>query len=385
MTRGTDSHPHYRSKVSIAIAVLCLSAFSIANVGASSASIAAKVNLSTYQAKVKAAIKSQTSWNGPKIKVTPPKTFKIAVVTCLSALAGCYLPATAVQNAAKALGWQSEIFDGKGDPAIQSAGIEQALNDGANAIITTAIDGHAIQGALAKAKAAGVPVVSSSNGSAAGEQGFTLDVSPNLTDMGKALADWIIVDSKGTANFVPYLDKEFQSNISTETGLLSEFKTCTTCKLQRTQNFVATNVGNGLGAQTVAYFRKNPQVKYTHFSFDPAALDQVPALWQAGIKYVKATSILGDAPNLQFIKTGKIQQADGAWDNEYMGWAAVDQVIRLVTHQPLAVSANQTSRYKYGENTPWVLITKTNVPAGNKDWHASFNYQSQYKKLWGLG
>lgn len=341
-------------------------------------------DLASFKAKVTAAMASEQAWQGPTAKVTPPKKFKIAAITCLSALNGCYTPAVGVQNAAKALGWDSEIFDGKGDPKVQSDRIEQAIVDGANAIVTVAINGDAIKGALDKAKQAGVIVISSSNGSAPGEQGFQLDVSPNLTDMGKALADWVIVDSNGTSNFVPWLDKEFQSNISTEDGLLSEYKLCTTCTLQDTQNFVATDVGNGLGAATVAYFRKNPKVNYTHFSFDPAALDQVPALIQAGFGQVKATSILGDGPNLDFISQGKVQAADGGWDNEYMGWAAVDQVIRLATNQPLAVADGQPDRYKYGENTPWVLLTKDNLPAGGKDWHASFDYQSQFKQLWGV-
>jgi ABC-type sugar transport system substrate-binding protein len=242
-----------------------------------------------------------------------------------------------------------------------------------------------VKSALAKAKAANIPVISTSNATAPGEQGYVLDTSPNLEAVGAAIADWVIVDSKGKAVFTPYLDKEFQSNISTEEGLLKELELCTTCTVKPTETFVATDVGNGLGASTVAYLRKNPDVDYFHASFDPAATDQVPAIMQAGLgDRVKASSILGDSQNLKFIADGQVQAADGAWDNEYEGWATVDQIIRLVTKKPLHVSEGVPARFKYGENIPYVLLTKDNLPEGDKDWRASFDYIAEYKKLWGL-
>lgn len=342
-------------------------------------------SLATFQTKLNAAKKSTSKWQGPTTPVTPPKHFRLAIVTCLSALHGCVSPAEGAVHAAKALGWQTSIYDGKGDPTIQSKRIEQALTDKANAIITVAVDGDAVKGALAHAKSAGVPVISTSNATAPGEQGYMFDTSPDLEATGRAIADWMIVDSKGKAVVTPYLDKEFQSNISTEDGLQAELKLCTTCKVNSTQNFVSTDVGNGLGPQTVAYLRKHPDVDYVHASFDPAAADQVPAILQAGLgSHIKLSSILGDSQNLSFITKGQVQASDGAWDNEYEGWATVDQIIRLVSKKPLFVANNVPARFKYGENIPYVLLTKDNLPAGDKDWHASFDYIAKFKKLWGL-
>jgi ribose transport system substrate-binding protein len=343
------------------------------------------VDLAPYKEKLAAAMEPGTEWQGPTEKVTPPKQFKLAIVTCFSILHGCVSPAEGAQRAAKKLGWEVTIYDGKGDPTVQGQRIQQAVNNKADAIITVAVDGNAIKSQLEAAKKAGVLVVSTSNGSAPGEQGYDLDTSPNLEAVGRAIADWMIVDSGGKGPIVPYLDKEFQSNIDVLKGLSEELKTCTSCDVRDVENFVATEVPNALGPNTVSYFRKNPDVKYFHGSFDPAMTVQVPALQQAGFgNKVKGCSILGDAQNLKYIANGQIQACDGAWDNEYEGYATVDQIIRLATKKPLHVSKNVPDRYKYGENIPYVLLTKDNLPEGDADWRAPFDYISEYEKLWGL-
>jgi ribose transport system substrate-binding protein len=150
------------------------------------------------------------------------------------------------------------------------------------------------------------------------------------------------------------------------------------------QKFTSGQVSNALGPSVVSFVRTHPDVKYVSVTYDPAASFIVPALASAGFgKKVHVVSQLGDAQNLDFIRKGNVQDGDGAWDNEYEGWATVDQIIRLVTRKPLWVSKGP-ARYKYGENIPYVLLTKSNVPKAGTDWHASVDYISKYKKLWGL-
>jgi ribose transport system substrate-binding protein len=362
----------------------CGSSSSSSSSSSSGATSNATVSLATFQSKLAAAEAPVTKWGGPSTPVTPPKSFKVAGVTCYSILHGCDSPILGAQDAAKALGWSFTIYDGKDDPSVQSADIEQAVASGANAIITSAVNGATVKSALALAKSKGVIVVSTSNGSAPGQQGFMLDTSPNLTQLGAGIADWAIVTSGGKGPFVPFLDPEFQSNIATEDGMQTELKLCTSCKVEPTQKFVATDVGTTLPGNTVAYFHANPSVKFFYGSYDPAMVGQVTALKQAGLSDIQGCSILGDAQNIQFIRTGEIQTCDGAWDNEYEGYATIDQIIRLATHKPLAVSTDVPAAFKYGENIPYTVLVKSNIPAAGQDWHASYDYISCYKKLWGL-
>lgn len=344
----------------------------------------ASTDISSFEAKLEEAEQSEPpKWEGPTEPVTPPKSFKVAGVTCFSQLEGCLTPIVGAEHAAKELGWEFETYDGEADPTVMAKRIQQAIQSGADAIITSAVDGNAVKSAREEAEKAGIIVVSTSNGTAPGEQGFVLDTSPNVIALGNAVADWMIVDSGGKGVVAPFVDKEFSTNIHFDEGIQEELEKCSGCTVKPTVNFVATDVGTKLGANTVAYLQDNPDVGYFYSTYDPAMAEQVASVQQAGLE-VKSCSELGDAQNLSFIKNEQVQACDGAWDNEYEGYATIDQIIRLATNKPLAVSEGVPSRFKYGENIPWVLLDKGNLPEGEDTYTAPFDYISEYQKLWGL-
>jgi len=139
--------------------------------------------------------------------------------------------------------------------------------------------------------------------------------------------------------------------------------------------FTATQIASSLGPQTVDYVRTHPNVDYLYSPFDPPAAAQVQALQTAGLgKNVKIVSALGNAQNLQFVKAGQVQAADAAYDNTYMGFAIVDQSIRLLNKQPLIEPA--------GEGLPFQVLDKTNLPTGEGSWTAPYDYQSKFIALW---
>lgn len=374
------------------VVAVCLAACGSSSSSSSSSSSAAtsssgssgSANIATFEQKLESAKKTEPShWEGPTEPVTPPKKFSVAGITCSSKLEGCLTPIEGARDAAKELGWSFQIYDGEGSPSVYAKRIDQAIASHVNAIILAAVNGTVVKSELEEAKKDGIIIISTTNGTAPGEQGYEVDTSPNVTGIGNAVGDWFVVDSKGKGVVAPFVDKEFQTNIDFAEGIEEEVKKCSGCKLESTTAFVSTDVGTKLGANTVAYLRQNPTVEYFFSTYDPAMVEQVASVSQAGLN-VKSCSQLGDAQNLSFIKQGHIQECDGAWDNEYEGYATIDQIIRLADHKPLAVSTNVPPRYKYGENIPWVLLEKSNLPASSKTFRASFDYIDEYKKLWGL-
>ncbi len=356
-----------------------------ASVSASSSGASSATSLAGFEQALTAAMKTEPDhWEGPTEPVTPPKKFKIAGITCDSILEGCLTPVQGACNAAKELKWECEIYNGEGSPAVEAKRIDQAISNHVNALILAAVNGNTVKSELEEAKKAGIIIISTTNGTAPGEQGYAVDTSPNVTAIGKAVGDWLIVHSKGKGVVLPFLDKEFQTNIDFTEGILEELKKCAGCTVKPTVEFVATDVGTKLGTDTVAALRQNSSVEYFFSTYDPAMAEQVSAASQAGLN-VQSCSQLGDAQNLGFIRAGHIQACDGAWDNEYEGYATVDQIIRLADHKPLWVSKNVPARYKYGENIPWVLLEKSNLPESKKTFRAGFNYIAEYRKLWGLG
>jgi ribose transport system substrate-binding protein len=321
---------------------------------------------------------------GPTIPAKAPKDIKIAVVTCLSVLHGCVSPADGIQHAGAKLGWTVKVYDGGGTPNKQNAAILDAISSGANVIATIAIDPNLIQLALSEAKKAGIPVVAGSNGidtpnpvktPANGGLGFAFDVSPDYGTLGVHAAQWIIADSNGKANIALFSDKEFPSIMAQEVGILQGLSECKTCTVSKQIYFTATQIASQLGQMTVDYIRNHPDVDYIYGAFDPPVAAQVAALMQAGMaNKVKIVGALGNQQNLNFIRTGHLQVADMAYDNEYMGWAIVDQTIRLLNKQPLFEP--------HGENLPFVILDKTNLPAPGSDWQAKTGYQEKFLALW---
>jgi ribose transport system substrate-binding protein len=341
-------------------------------------------DVSSFEAKLaKYQETYPAEWSGPTDPVKPPKNFKVAGITCFSQLEGCLSPIVGAQHAAEDLGWEFNTYDGEGDPTVQAKRMQQAISSGADAIITSAVNGDLISGELAQAKKAGIIVVSTSNSTKPGEQGFVLDTSPNIEQIGHGVGAWMAADSGGEAVVAPFLDNEFVTNIQFDKGIKAELAECDGCEVKPTTDFVATDVATALGPQTVQFLQENPDVDYFYSTYDPAMASQVAAVAQAGLD-VQSCSQLGNAQNLQFIREGNIQACDGAWDNEYEGYATIDQIARLATDTPPWVTEGVPERYKYGENIPYALIDKSNLPEGDEAFTADYDYVSEYHKLWGI-
>lgn len=324
------------------------------------------------------------AYAGPTAPAKAPPGLKIGVVTCLSVLHGCVSPAEGVQHAGEKLGWKVTIYDGGGTPSKQNAAILDAIASGASVVATIAIDPNLVQLALSEAKKAGVPVVGGSNGidtpnpvkpPANNALGFAFDVGPDYGTLGRHAAEWIIADSQGKANVAVFSDKEFPSVLAFEAGLMAGLRTCAHCTIAAPQYFTGTQVAGQLGQMTVDYLRTHPDVDYVFSPYDPAAAAQVTAITQAGMaSHVKLVGVLGDQQNLNFVRAGRVEAADAAYDNEYMGWAIVDQTIRLLGKQALTEPHN--------ENLPFIVLDKSNLPQPGSDWQAPTGYQEKFLALW---
>lgn len=324
------------------------------------------------------------TFQGPTTKAKAPKGIKIAAITCYSILEGCVIPADGIAKAAKAIGWTERTFDGGGTPTSQNTQILNAVSWGAKVIALIAITPSAVQTGLAAAKKAGAIIVSGSSGlsspnatvaHAAGIIWPEFDVSPDYKSLGAHLAQWIIADSKGTANVGVYGDKEFDSINGQQKGIVPALKSCTTCKSSPVMYFTATQIGSTLGSQITGYVRSNPKVNYLYVPYDPPAAATVQALQTAGLgKQVKIVSALGNAQNLSFVKKGQVEAADAAYDNIYMGFAIVDQSIRLLNHQPL-IKPN-------GEGLPFQVLDASNLPKYSHSWTAPYSYEKKFIALW---
>lgn len=321
------------------------------------------------------------SWNGPSASVTPPSGQKLVVLipTSLQAEAAVR-PVDGMKAALKKLGWKAQVLDGKGTPSVYNSDIQQAINLHAAAIITDGVDPALVKNSLAAARSHGIVVISDAEtgdpnvSPTPPSTGYYADVSPDETAMGKAIGQEIICASNKKADVLAFNDAEYASVVKFIDAAVAEVKSCSTCKVEKVVQTNVTQLMSTIPSETVSAIRTNPSINSVLSGYDPVAVFQIPALQSAGLlNKVKLYSEYGDVQNLKFIRTGK-QEATVAVPYEWSGWAAVDEMLRAMTHKPLV-----------NENIPFALITKTaNMPPAGQPFTGGVNYAAEYAKLWGL-
>jgi ABC-type sugar transport system substrate-binding protein len=352
---------------------------------ATSSASAASTGSVDYTALLAKAMQVQPShYEGPTTPAKAPAGVKVAAISCNQQLQGCVDLSAGVAQAAQAAGWQERTFDGQGTPTTQNTQILNAVSWGAKVILLIAVDPAQVQIGLKAAKAAGAVIISCNNAGSSpnpvippvsGDVWPIGDVLQNQQEQGADEADWMIADSKGTANVLALNDNGFLSVKPDIGGFLTELKTCSGCTAAEV-TFASADVGPALGQIVVGYLRSHPSVDYIFSPYDPAVPGIVSALHTAGLNTkIKLTAYLGNKQDLQLVKNGDVQEADVSEDCNYVGWAMIDQAIRALDHLP--------SFQPWDENSPMQLLTAANLPSNiSVSWDAPFNYRAEYTKLW---
>jgi ABC-type sugar transport system substrate-binding protein len=132
-----------------------------------------------------------------------------------------------------------------------------------------------------------------------------------------------------------------------------------------------------------AYLEAHRGVKYVVFGFNDMMIGVPQALQAAGITDLKALTFAQDPATNPLIGAGMLQ-ADVAVPLLEFGWVGMDALLRSFNHMSTAPDGTFT-----GSNAQmdW-FITKPAMqrarlsPSGV--WPIDPNYQSEFKKLWGL-
>ena len=359
-----------RAIVAVAAAGLTLAACgssSDTNTGAPAAGGAS----ATVTDTVAGAMAPVGKFPAPGAAVKAPAGKRVVAVTCSSQGYGCVQGGIGVQEAAKALGWNVTVADGKGDPATWNSAIQQAVTAKADGIVLLAVDPQLVAGALAKAKAADIPVVSTfipKLGSA------TVDAyaSTDHAQGGKILADWIIKDSGGKAKVLMLDEKAFPELVKRNTALLDELRAaCPECSVVDTVEFNIGTMAQQLAGAVTSSLQRHPDVQYVVAPFDSSGIFAGQGIRQAGkAGAVKMVGAEGDPNGIEGVQSGG-QAVDLATVPPWGGWAAVDLLVRHMAGSPV-------------ENAvlPQRLFDKSNVPSG-KGWTGDVDYQASYRELWG--
>jgi ribose transport system substrate-binding protein len=335
-----------------------------------------------FVAEAKAATQSrsqpQTEWLGPTTgpKASPGK--KIVYLSsdqnnALSAQYGKFL-----QEAGAEIGWDVTVIDGKSTAANWITAFNQALALNPDGIAMT-LQSPSITGPLEAAAAAGVPVIGMHSTSLPGpSEAFHLfnNLSSDPAETGRALVDWAVADSDGTARIIVIGDNIYPISVVKTDAMVEEVAKCKDCELISNENIPAANVSAQMGGIMTSWVLQNPKPFYAlsvgDFWFDFAT----PALHTGNVPVedVRLGAADGTPQAYQRVRDGDYQQITIPEPIEMQSWQAIDELNRAINGQPPSSFVQ-----------PVYVVTKDNISAegGPQDtFTPSNNFKEHYLKIW---
>ena len=337
------------------------------------------------QAITKAA--SATAWGGP---TTGPKGQKsgatVVFIPSNSTNVGDTGVLAGFQEAAKVLGWNVKVIDGRGTVSSNVAAFDQALALKPAGIMVSSFDPVSSKAEFAKAKAAGVPVVGNHTGGTAGPQSDDPDLFTNITSdpatIAKIAADCAIVTSGGTAGVTIYgCGSEFSICNTKEDAMEAEIKKCSRCTMLNRTDYPFEDLTQRQGGISAAAVQKYGS-KLTYM------LSINDGYWDASIPALKALGVGPSGPPLmiaagdgspaafQRIRTGQYQIATVAEPLNEHGWQGADELNRAIA------GAKDSGYVTYPH-----IVTSSNIDAEggkNNAYDPTNDYKAHYEQIWGV-
>ncbi|MCU1677940.1 MAG: ABC-type sugar transport system periplasmic component-like protein, partial [Frankiales bacterium] len=318
---------------------------------------------------------------GPSAPVTPPEGKTLGVIACGVVAPPCLRMANGVKKAAAALGWEVVIADGKLTVQGMADAMDRLIGQKVDGILNVAVADSLIPNQMTKAKKAGIPVVCMVCGNklvAPVKDPSTADIDPDYALSGRLAADYAIAHTNGQAKVVLIRNDAYASSKQRIDTAAAELKKCPGCKIVATEQLSSAGdlvrAGRNQMQGLLNRYPKADDFNYVIPAADTTVQGHIQVLASQS-RDIKISSFDCDAQNVGLIRAGKVETAcvDGQYD--WVPWAATDQMARILAKAPPAAD----------EQTPVVLVDKSNVPPAGQDTVSSPDFPTYYKKIWGKG
>jgi ABC-type sugar transport system substrate-binding protein len=319
----------------------------------------------------------------------PQKPFKAghhtaAVISCGQAGEGCKDMSAAAQEALKAAGWSATpTGDGEFSPATQANLIQQAVQEGVDAIVLAAVDPASTKAAVDAAIAKGIPIscIGCSSPPEYTEKGTVIDSAVEPVKAGEDIGYWIVANSGGEGKIISFVDHAFATEVKHNEGTKKVVEElCPGCEYEE-QSFATAELEKPGPPVFSAALSSNPagSLDWVNSNSATYATPMVKTAVQQGREDVKIVGIETTPEFLAEMPKTEIANATLYVPFSYLGWAAVDNVIRQVNNQPTWET----------DDMPGALVTKETVqPYLDASPHLfefpEFDFRSMFEKLWGV-
>ncbi len=319
---------------------------------------------------------------GPVIKggIKSLKSKKIWWIPDSSAIPYFAAVLQGAKAAAAAAGIKLEVCDGNGTPTAMSACISDAETEGGVGVVGDGFDISQVQQAVNSLKSHHIPFVQGDLTQARGNDSIAY-VWNNSFLQAKIAVDDLIANTKGKGNVlvIRQTDSPTTEAFVNQAGLPQIKGNCLDCKF----TIIETNFEqlSQLTSAVSSALEKNPKINAIYAEFDLEVPSVLSAL-QSLDKKIPIYSTTAQLSGLQDIAKGADEVADGGTDPAYMGWAGIDQIMRMVLKKPVNDKVPMPVRLFTSADVKGLSLT--NAAFGNGAWYGANGYQKMFEHLWGI-
>jgi ribose transport system substrate-binding protein len=338
-------------------------------------------------AKAKAYVQQATAradkWNGP---TTGPKAQAAKTIICVSSDSrngGVKGVADGLAEAAKAIGWNFRVIDGRGEVEGRGQALGQAIALKPQGIVVNGFDAKEQQTLVDQANAQGIAVVGWHAGATPGpleKPKLFVNVTTPAEDTAQAAAYLAIASSDGKAGVIIFTDSAFTIALAKSNAMADVIKQCKTCQLLETRIQSLGSATKDMPQVTASLLQKYGK-KWTYsLGINDLYFDgMVPSLTAAGIKpsgqLYNISAGDGSTSAYQRVRSNQYQYATIPEPLNLQGWQLIDELNR-------AFAGEKPS----GFTSPVHIVTHENVEfdgGKNSLFDPDNGYRDQYKKIWG--
>jgi ribose transport system substrate-binding protein len=309
----------------------------------------------------------------------------IAVISCGQSLTSCAASSNAAMDAAKAIGWQATLYDGKLTPAGLEQSLTEAIAQKVAGIVVTGFDCDFAPAGFAQAKQAHIPVVDAFGNPVCGngQTGYTgLYLSGYPTGIGflegwsRAKADYLIDKFGSRVNVLdfdlPDVPVVHQAQLAFATEIKKRCPACTVSEVP----FTPAQFGPALQQIAQEAVLQHPGANAVTFETDGDWLAGIGAGLQASGQLSKLNIIAaeGDTAVLPLIGKDGHSFAEMPYSLPWAGWAMIDTLNSLLN-----------GKQPRDSGLGWQLIDAAHPPKTDPGgtYEPPVDFKSDYLKLWG--
>jgi ribose transport system substrate-binding protein len=317
---------------------------------------------------------------GPAFDISGAKGKKVLNIPASSANPFLASIDEGMREVARRAGIEWIQYENQGDPADWGRGIDQAVTQRADVIVLNAPDANLLAPQLRRARKAGIKVVSAHLYDEEMEHPEEVDAfsfAPFI-EAAELEAKWTIADSDGKADVLLVSSNDFDVSPVQRDAMLEVFEQrCPEC---RTKVVDVPSKDWAAKVQTTVQsaLLANPKITHVIPFYDSMAQFVGAALQSAsnGSK-VKVVTFNGTPSILKMLQDEKSVVMDVGEDPRWIGWQTMDQVMRVMTGEPV-VRAENAMRI-FDETNVDEAGTPPKLGEGYGD-----AYVSGFEELWGL-